>query len=208
MADITAAIVTRAALTAAAALIFAASSNAMAQSNRKIDNTGINKPAEDLAPTPGSKGSRTEALGAYMFVLPQMLKAIPGDTNPGAVFGGADKSSQSITLMLRQLLETQPQQKTALEGVLRKHGYFQSLDEWALTGDEFTLGMIAASMKRDNRSYYDRIFTLTPQELASMSDQLRPSFELMREFTDEENSYYDAYLDYYQEVLTPYAAQP
>jgi len=196
-----------------AALIFAlaagAAETAQAQTNRKIDNaTTIKKPAEDIAPTPGSKGSYTEALGAYMSVLPKMLKAIPSDSKPGAVFGGTDTSPQSITTMLAQLLETQPQKKPALEAILHEHGHFQSLDEWALTGDEFTLGMIAAGMKRDNRASYDRIFTLTPAELAAMSAQRRPSFEIMREFSDEENSYYDAYLEYYQELLTPYGAQP
>lgn len=203
--------ISRTLLTAAMAIALAACSGETAQAGdpSKIDNSAApQKPTEDLAPIPGTRGSQTEALGAYMFVLPKMLKAIPGDTNPGAIFGGADKSSQSVTLMLRQLLEARPQKKSALEAILHQHGYFQSLDEWALIGDEFTLGMIAASMKRDNRSYYDRIFTLTPEELASMSDQLRPTFVIMREFSDEENLYYDGYLDYYTDLLTPYAAQP
>ncbi len=196
-------------LTAALAFALAAGSaeTAQAQTNRKIDNAATaQRPAADYTATPGSKGSQTEALGAFMFLLPKMLKAIRGDREPGAVFAGTDTSSQSITTMLRQLLETQPQKRPALEAILREHGYFQSLDEWALTGDEFTLGMIAAGMKRDNRAYYDRIFTLTPAELAAMSDQRRPGFEIMREFSDEENAYYDAYLDDYEDLLERHGA--
>lgn len=193
----------------AAALIFFAGSHetANAQANRKIDNTEVSrKPAADLAPTPGSKGSQTEALGAFMVVLPNMLKAIPDDSNPGVVFAMADKKAHSIKSMLIHLFETQPQKKPALLAILRGHGYFQSLDEWALTGDEFTLGMIAAGMKRDNRASYDRIFALTPEEFASMSDQLPSTLKIMREFSDEENAYFDAHLKDYHEVLERHGA--
>lgn len=203
--------ISRLALAAASAITLAAGANepAQAQTNRKIDNSAApQQPVEDYAPTPGTRGSQTEALGAYLYVLPKMLRAIPRDANPGAIFGGANKTSQSITVMLNQLFETRPHQRPALEAILHEHGYFQSLDEWALTGDEFTLGMIAASMKRDNRSYYDRIFTLTPEELASMSDELRPTFVIIREFSDEEHLYYEGYLDYYTDLLKPYTAQP
>ena len=206
----------RALLTAALTIILVANFGATAQAGdpAKIDNKPIaQKPtplddAANEAPIPGTRGSLTEAHGAYMYVLPQMLKTIAGADDITAAFGWGNKSPQPLTEMLDQLLITQPQAKPALEEILRKHKYFKSLRDWAQTGDEFTLGMMGATMKRDNPAYYNRIFTLTAAELRGASDQLRPTYEYLRGLSDEEQLYYDSYLDYYLELVGHYTTKP
>ena len=137
-----------------------------------------------------------------------MLSAISGAENIVAGFGWGNKSPQPLSDMLDQLMIVKPETRSALEAILDEHGYFVSLRDWAQTGDEFTLGMMGAGMKRDNPAAYNRVFSLTEKELLRTSDEMRPTFEFLRGMSDEEKEYYESYREYYEEMIERYAARP